>query len=498
MTRTGRRSPMRMLPDSMMSQDDRGDPVESIAILAAAILRRWKLVVLVAVAMLVGVYAAVQMMSDGYDVEASLLATIGRENLDVPTAIGGGGVVSNGVRKEDINSDVTLLEDRGLVEKTVDDIGVEAFLPQPAPPVTLVQKVRRLARDAATAALKGVETLLVELKLATALSPRDKVVNKLEHGLYVRRSGESDVIQITVRWSDPAMGVRFLNRHIENFLTQRAIARRSVGAADFFADKVEASNKQLADLDAEIKALRSAERLTSVSEERDHLLARVAELDDGIAAADAAADAANALSAFASRADGGSAAGSGAASSDVRERLGALVIERAQLLQSYAPGSEPLREVEGKIGQLTALLSSTADKEIATLTGERSEAEARLAALTAGEMQLDRLSLERELAKNRYSEYMRQLEIARVGAELERRRVANIAVLSPPTAPPSPSAPRKLMIVLISAPLGLVLGIALAGLLAYVDKRIYTERELGRIRGLTILGTFRERGLKHA
>ena len=489
---------MQMVPDARISQSQPIDPVESIAILAAAILRRWRVVVLVAVTMLVCVYAAVQLMSDGYDVDASLLATVGRENIEVPTAMGSGAVVSNGVRKEDVNSDVTLLEDRALVERTVDDIGVDAFLPVPPPAVTVLQKARRLFKDAATATLRGIEAGLVELKLATALSPRDKIVNKLEHGLFVRRSGESDVIQITVRWSDPVMGVRFLGRHIENFMIQRAVARRSVGTVDFFADKVASASQQLADLDGEIGKLRSSENLTSVALEREHLLARVAELDEAIAATSAAAAAARSLASFAAKEDGGTVAGGGAAPAAIRDRLGALIIERATLLQNYASGSEPLREVEGKIGQLTALLGNAADKEGATLAGERAAAEQRLAALTEGEMRLDRLSLERELARTRYSEYMRQFEIAKVGAELERRRVANIAVLSPPTAPPAPSAPRKLMIVLIAVPLGLVLGIALAALLAYLDQRIFTLRELRRIRGLTILGAFREAGAHHA
>ncbi len=489
---------MPLLPDARNPQDDRLDPVEAIAILAAAILRRWRLVLLVAVTMLLCVYAAVQLMSDGYDIDASLLVTVGRENLEVPTALGPGAVVSSGVRKEDVNSDVTLLEDRALVEKTVDDLGVDAFLPQPPPAVTLFQKAKRLFKDAATATLRGIETVLVDLKLATALTPRDKIVNKLEHGLFVRRSGESDVIQITVRWSDPQMGVRFLDRHIENFMLQRAAARRSVGTVDFFADKVATSSQQLADLDAEIGTLRSSENLTSVPLEREHLLARVAGLDEEIAAVTAAGASAKSLASFAAKEDGGTAAGGGAAPAAVRDRLGALIIERATLLQNYASGSEPLREVEGKIGQLTALLGSAADKELATLTGERIAAEQRLATLTAGEMRLDRLQIERDLARTRYGEYMRQFEIAKVGAELERRRVANISVLSPPTAPPAPSAPRKLMIVLIALPLGIVLGIALAALLAYLDQRIFTLRELRRIRGLTILGSFRDAGGQHA
>ena len=52
------------------------------------------------------------------------------------------------------------------------------------------------------------------------------------------------------------------------------------------------------------------------------------------------------------------------------------------------------------------------------------------------------------------------------------------------------------MMSLISLPLGLILGIAFAGALAYLDSRVYRARDLQRIEGLRFLGSVSPRALK--
>lgn len=479
------------------ASETQADPAEAIAVVAAAILRRWKLILLVLVTMLGCAYVAVQMMSDSYEVEASLLMRVGRENLEVPTVLTAGSLVSTGVRKEDINSDVGLLGSRSLIERTVDEIGVQAFLPEPPPPVTLLQRVRRTARNVVTVTAKWVEAVFIELRLATGQTPRDKLVSRLEDRLYARRDGESDVVLVTLRWGNPDIAVRFLQRHIENFLVQRAVARRSLGAEDYFVERADAADAELAAIDTRIEEMRSARDLSSVSEERDNLLQRVTAIDRLLTSARMAASAASSLEPFVPGDRGGEEAGGGASPDAIRTRLGELVIARASMLEDFSASGKPLRDIEGQIGQLTALLGRSAASEISMLTRERDAAQQRLAILNDGELKLDRLFLERDLARTRYGDFVKQREAARVSSELERRRVANMAVLTPPTKPAAPSAPRKLMIVLASIPLGLVVGIVLAAVLAYLDQRIFTLRELSRMKGFVTLGGYRSDPAMH-
>jgi capsular polysaccharide biosynthesis protein len=57
--------------------------------------------------------------------------------------------------------------------------------------------------------------------------------------------------------------------------------------------------------------------------------------------------------------------------------------------------------------------------------------------------------------------------------------------------PIEPVYPRKLLIMGIVLPFGLILGISLALLLEYVSDRIETERDINSIEGMNFLGTVR-------
>lgn len=468
-----------------------GDSSELVGLLANAILRRWRIVLLVAITMVSLVYGVLQAMDDVYNVRASLLVRVGRENLEVPAAAPAGSLVSTGVRKEDINSDVSLIGSRALAERTVDALGLKAFMPERPPPETVWQSLRRAVGQAARWGAEAAETVLVALRLTPSLSLRDKIIARAENDLLTRREGDSDVILINFRTRDPALGVRFVNQHIEHFMEQRSVARRSTGVSQFFADRVRESRERLDDLDRRVGALRAELSLASVEQERANLLARSAHLDTQLAAAASASSVAEALARFMPGAGDAAQSGSGAQPAAVRARIGELIIERATLLEKFKAGAQPLREVEARVGQLTALLDRSAAKEIAVLSGEKAAIDARLEVLNRGELLLDRLTLERGMARERYSEHRKQLDAAEVGAELERRRVANVSVLTPPTADSRPDSPRRLVIFAVSLPLALLLGVAVAAVLSHLDPRIFTRIDLARASGLPVLGAHR-------
>src|SRR5690349_14903168 len=58
--------------------------------------------------------------TDLYETKVSLLVKIGRENAETPTTVVNGQVLSQGVRIQDINSEVQLLSSLSLIESVVD------------------------------------------------------------------------------------------------------------------------------------------------------------------------------------------------------------------------------------------------------------------------------------------------------------------------------------------------------------------------------------------
>jgi uncharacterized protein involved in exopolysaccharide biosynthesis len=110
--------------------------------------------------------------------------------------------------------------------------------------------------------------------------------------------------------------------------------------------------------------------------------------------------------------------------------------------------------------------------------------------LNTGEYQLTVIEREREIAEQDYLTHVKRRTESNMSEELDQRRIVNVAVLSPPDRPIQPVYPRKLMMMGISAPIGLLLGIALVLFTGYLSDVISTPRDLAGIGGFAYLGTF--------
>ena len=87
--------------------------------------------------------------------------------------------------------------------------------------------------------------------------------------------------------------------------------------------------------------------------------------------------------------------------------------------------------------------------------------------------------------------YVKRREEAQVADELDRTRISNISVLSPPTRPIEPVAPRKLRLMGIGLAAGVVLGVALALAREYLSDTVRGAADVEREPGLPYLGTLR-------
>mgnify|MGYP000328692385 CR=1 FL=1 len=451
----------------------------------AVLKRRFGLIGLVLITTVLASYCLLQMMTETYEAKAHLLVKLGRENVEVPAGVEKGGVVSSGIRKEEINSGVLLLASRDLIAETIDEIGVDLFQPRPIVATTPMQRIKAEIKETWRSIKRTIDEAMITLNLSQRLGEREKIILGIERALKVTREGESDVITVTLRLPDPGLAVKVVETQIRHFLERHVAVRRQGGLLSLFEQQATSYAKKLEELETERLRLQAEYGLTSIDEERRLLLTRANELGRLIETTSRERD-------MMVRGEG-PASGMLAAKPSIQpliERFAALQIDKSRLLRDYDAQSKPVLDIGKEITSLEAMMRARFDSEVTTLQRQAATIQERLVKINEGERRLIQVEREHELAKRNYYTYSQRLEEARIASELDARRVANISVLSNPTLPIEAAYPPKSRVMLASLPAALLLGLALAFLLEYLNDSVWTARDLEKLRGVNFLGTF--------
>lgn len=476
-------------------------------------------------------YVAVRfVLPEVYETKASVLVRVGRENTEAPASVQKGGFVSSGVRREEINSEIQLLSAPALITAAVDQLGIGAFRREPAPPGHGWRLVVDYLRAAVRSARSGVEAVLTSTGLMKRLTDREKVVVGLQQALKVDMELESQVIILKLRSEDPDLAMRVLHTLLQLYFDRHLEVWRSLDAREFFDTQVAIHRQQVSELEAAREEIKARWNLVSVVEQRSLILRQLdgvkSEIEAGAAkkaALQAQEQAMRArLDALPEQLRQSESISPNPVARFRRERLAMLEQERARRLTVFAPESQPMKSIDREIVELNELLAREAPTEgsltyqanplkasftqgieqvrveIAGLESSRRELikraaslEARLREINTGERQLRERDRQYQMAEESYLTYAKRGEEGRISDEFDRRRVANVTLLSPPVAPIEPVSPRKLLIMGLSLPVGLLLGVALALFMEYVGQVVRTPRDLARIEGVAYLGTVR-------
>lgn len=474
---------------------------------------RW-LIMAVALGTMLTTYGAFQFVSDQYQTTARLLVKLGRENVELPVTVDKGALMSTGVRREEINSEIQLIGSQPLLEAAVDAIGLDAFKLEPPPPVTWFQRVKRQLRAVAQWVRGQIKETMIALNLRPRLTEREEAVLLLSKTLVVEREKDSDVISITIRLPSSDLAVRIVDTVVKLYLERRLDVRREHGMSDFFDEQLRNLRGQLSVLDASKQSLRSKGNVSAVGEERALLMNRLQQLygdiandqrelnlltPGGIAKAAPPRAKASEPSPVPVAADMSAATVPAALSSypnleQLRSKVTELRLRRTDLLQQFNEGAESVMRVDREIGQIEGTLRQA----IAAQLGERQAVaqaiEHRLLSLNASEVSLEVIERDRAVLNQNYQSYAKRREEARVSEALDLRRVSNIAILNAAERPIEPVGPRKLLIVGLALPFGLLAGLGIALFLEYLNQTIRDERDLTGADKALFLGPLRVGG----
>jgi uncharacterized protein involved in exopolysaccharide biosynthesis len=489
---------------------------------------RWTIAVVFAGTVL-ATYGSLQLMTERYESTANLLVKLGRENAEIPSTVMKTGLVTAGVQPEEINSEVQLLTSEPLAAAVVDKMGPDAFAFESPRPTTLLQAAKYDARRAVRWLKAQYKTTLIALNLKKKLTEREATIELVHESITASPEKTSNVLSLSVELPDPLLAQRVTQELLASYLEKRTDVLRDHNERDFFDAQVQQNQARLQELDALRDQVRKKWSLSSAAEQRSNLLRQLSGIREQMdanasesAMLERQRDVMRArVSDLSQDVPSSQVQAQNPAIQAIKERLAALEVERAKLASRYLPDTGPLQKTEEEIADLNRMLTGEtptllgsvvtqanpvrrsfedgieeADVKIAGLKAKDAQLqipgrmiESRLQALNEGEDALAALDRDYKIAEENYLTYARRSEEARINDELDKRRVANVVVLSQPTLHHEPAYPPKLLITAIALPLGLVLGFVLALLLEYFDDTIHSQRDLNEFEGLNYLGT---------
>lgn len=462
--------------------------------LRSTLLRNRWLIAAIAVMVVVGAYASLQFVSWKYEASARVLVKLGRENTELPAAVLKGGLLTTGVRKEEINSEIQLLTSEDLIEQVVNDMGYERFMFAPKRPDNLFGLIKYYLKIAYRVFKSTVDDAAIALGLHPEYTDRQKVVMALQRNLQVVREKDSDVIGIRLRLPDPGLAVATVDKLLDDYVDRHISVRRHGNVKNFFSRQAEEYQLQLMAIEESRDTLRKQLGISDIGQQRALSLQRIDQLDKQrrkwAAERSRLPDADNAT-----KPEIVERMNLPAVTADTLPIIQREIVERRlameKLLQSYGRDSRPARTLESEITALQAVMRQGLDTLIEENATQLRKEHGKLNQLDKGADKLLQLERERSLAETNYLAYAKRGEEAEVSEKMDLRRVSNIAILAPPVMPIKPVAPKKMLIMGLSLPVGLLIALGIVLLREYLNDRVRTARDLRALGGLEYLGRFR-------
>jgi capsular exopolysaccharide synthesis family protein len=173
-----------------------------------------------------------------------------------------------------------------------------------------------------------------------------------------------------------------------------------------------------------------------------------------------------------------------------------LMLQEQAIRVKYGPRHPTVQQVRAQIQEVRAKMLTEVSTIIANLHSREAalqgiiqQYEARLGTLPQMEQELANLTRQTQINGEVYAFLLKKREESQI---LEARAISNVHMIDPPGTPGSPIKPNLNLNLTVAATLGLVLGLALAGFVEYLDDTIKTLEEAEQQVGLPLLGVIPE------
>jgi uncharacterized protein involved in exopolysaccharide biosynthesis len=411
-----------------------------------------------------------------YRSQAQIFLRLGRESVGLdPTATTGQTIsLQQGDRKDEVKSAMEVIKSRGVIGQVVDELGPDFVLARGtggAPQSALAEAVA-----------VPMQTLVDWYRSIDPISDRERAIVLIERHLYVGAERGATLIEIVYEAKSPQLAQAVCNAFVEVYQKEHMRIQRSDESRPFFEEQQQRLRQQLDTALEAVRAAKSEMGLADIDQRRQTLEAQFSavELDrlttqQQLSTSQARADELQQqLMLIPERLVASKKSVPNVGADLLRDQLYTLEVKSMDLQSRYTGNhpkvravNEQLKEAQQVVAQQSDDRSETTDEinpiyrqlmldlkqergllaglkaRLVTLTEQNRTILAGLQALNTHELKIDQLSRDADLAREKYAQYSKNLEEARMDKQLELDGINNLSVVQPASLNERPASPSK-------------------------------------------------------
>ena len=455
------------------------------------------------------VTAGTLLVTPTYEATSQILIKLGRENFYMPTVAAGGPVI-NQSPEEQVNSEIEILKSQYLARKVVKFFG----------PTTIYKNIKD------SGGFFGFGTKAPQRLF-------EKAVEKFRKDLYVEGIKKSNVIQASLKNTDPEMAARVLNTLVDLFLDRHLEIHNTMKSNTFLKGETEALKEKSLQSEISLTAFKKKHNVRSLEIERKIQLQEEADLKERLN------DTLSRIAETENRLDqlrqqlaatpktspqGEETENSPYVLNTLQGHLVELELKEKELSGKYTDQSRLVRNVREEIQIVRNKLTEQEGKRYGKMSsGPNSTYRNLQEALFRNQAELKALSAKRDIEESQFAEYGKKLdELNRIEAELsnhkeqmemnrrnyrlyltkyeesrisdamDAKKIVNVVQIEPAIPPLKPVSPKVLLNLALGFLLGAFGGLGLAFFLEYLDNSIQKPEDVERVMELPVLASIPE------
>jgi polysaccharide biosynthesis transport protein len=302
---------------------------------------------------------------------------------------------------------------------------------------------------------------------------------KFLEALRVQFLEESDMIRVTFDWEDAEFAALVANSYAEEYLDHHTKVHESKRSYKFYTEQIDSYEKKLNEAEDALQTFLNTTGIANIALQKDVLLRNVADAE--IRYQEAAVEHGQVLTKFRKIKEmitqggwvetpdiGSKGIDKQAYLRTLDESYFRLMAERIRLLQYFTPKADEVQSVDRQLSNLrsqknesllniAAIDLASAELRKNVMRQELSAKRKELQKINAHTAELRELERRRDIIEANYLLYKKKGEDLRIADDLDKRRMTSVTIATPAIPPLSPAYPRKALVIVLSAVIGLFL-----------------------------------------